>query len=111
LAAKAVDGVGDVNGQWWPQRPRDPRRVLRIVWRVRSCDSRFAGSSGSPMSWLTRWFRGGSQSSADEQRLLVRCRNDRALADRLIAAELSRRPNLSRAAASRSALDRWSHER
>jgi len=61
---------------------------------------------------LTRWFKNRSAAgSAAQERLLHRCRGDRELAERLIAQELVRRPNLSRAAAADSALDRWAHER
>ncbi|HEY4180506.1 MAG TPA: hypothetical protein VGM90_26865 [Kofleriaceae bacterium] len=58
---------------------------------------------------MKRWFSSGP--SGDEKKLLHRCLGDVAQADRLISAELARRPALSRAAASRSALDRWSRDR
>ncbi len=56
------------------------------------------------------WF-GGTGSTAAEDRLVDRCRGDRELAERLINRELTRRPGLSRAKASESAVDRWNHER
>lgn len=49
--------------------------------------------------------------SAEEKQLLQRCRGDASQLERLINLELSRRPNLSRAQASKSALDRWSRDR
>ena len=58
---------------------------------------------------FTRWFRRGP--GAEERRLLHRCRGDRELTERLIAHELARRPGLSRAAASGSALERWNRDR
>ncbi len=57
-----------------------------------------------------RLFRGGRPSAA-EDRLVHRCRGDRALAERLINRELAHRPGLSLARASDLALDRWNHER
>jgi hypothetical protein len=59
---------------------------------------------------FSRWFRGGG-STAAEERLVHRCRGDRELAERLINRELARRPGLSRARASETAVDRWNSER
>jgi hypothetical protein len=64
------------------------------------------------MSWLRTvksWFRSGR--SPAEKHLVQRCFGDSAQAQRLIEAELARRPQLSRADAARSALDRWSRDR
>jgi hypothetical protein len=61
-------------------------------------------------SLFTRWF-GGTRRAADESRLLQRCHGDRELMERLIAAELARRPDVSRASAARSAIDRWNRDR
>ena len=64
------------------------------------------------MSWLRafkRWLR--HRPSQAEKRLLHRCLGDTAQVERLIAHEQARRPQLSRAAASAAALDRWSRDR
>ena len=58
---------------------------------------------------LRKWF--AARSSAAEKQLLARCRGDAAQIERLIAYEQSRRPHLTRAAASEAALDRWTHDR
>jgi hypothetical protein len=50
-------------------------------------------------------------ASAAEKQLLQRCRGDAGQLERLINLELSRRPTLSRADASKAALDRWSRDR
>jgi hypothetical protein len=55
------------------------------------------------------WFSKGP--SRAEKQLLSRCRGDSAQAERLINHELGKRPQLSRAAASEAALDRWSRDR
>lgn len=58
---------------------------------------------------LTRWFhRGPSQA---EKRLLHRCAGDSGQAERLIGHELTRRPQISRAAACEAAVDRWNRDR
>ncbi len=57
---------------------------------------------------LLSWFKKGP--SASERELLGRCRGDREMLERLIRFEVSRRPNLTRAAAAASAVDRWKHE-
>jgi hypothetical protein len=56
-----------------------------------------------------KWF--APRPSKAEEQLLVRCRGDAAQIERLIAYEQTRRPYLSRAAASEAALDRWTHDR
>jgi len=61
-------------------------------------------------SLLRRWF-GGTRRGTDEARLLHRCHGDAALVERLIAHELARRPEASRAAAARSAMERWNRDR
>ncbi len=61
-------------------------------------------------SLFKRWF-GSTRRGGDETRLLHRCHGDAALMERLIAAELARRPDTSRAAAARSAMDRWNRDR
>ncbi|MBL9015574.1 MAG: hypothetical protein JNL83_15425 [Myxococcales bacterium] len=61
-------------------------------------------------SLLRRWF-GGTRRGTDEARLLHRCHGDAALVERLIAHELARRPEVSRAAAARSAMERWNRDR
>ena len=61
-------------------------------------------------SLLQRWF-GGPRRGADEARLLHRCRGDAALMERLIAHERERRPDISRATAAKSAMERWNRER
>lgn len=58
---------------------------------------------------FAKWF--GNRPSQHEQRLLHKCRGDHDLAERLITAELARRPGLTRAAASERACDRWANER
>jgi hypothetical protein len=58
---------------------------------------------------LRKWF--AARSSKAEKQLLARCRGDAAQIERLIAFEQSRRPQLSRAAASEAALDRWNRDR
>jgi hypothetical protein len=63
------------------------------------------------MAWklLTKWF--GGSTAAHERRLLDRCHGDQQLMERLIAHEQTRRPNLTRSAASRSAIERWNRDR
>jgi len=56
-----------------------------------------------------KWF--SNRPSQAERQLLQRCRGDALQTERLIKYELSRRPHLSRTAASEAALDRWSRER
>jgi hypothetical protein len=58
---------------------------------------------------LRKWFSRGP--SRAEQQLLHRCHGDAEQTERLIRHELARRPQLSRAAASQAALDRWSRDR
>jgi hypothetical protein len=58
---------------------------------------------------LTRWFRSGPSQA--EKRLLHRCAGDLAQAERLIDHELSRRPQISRAAACDAAVERWNRDR
>jgi hypothetical protein len=63
------------------------------------------------MGWFgafKHWFHRPSQA---EQRLLHRCFGDAAQMERLIAHEQAQRPQLSRAAASAAALDRWARDR
>ena len=60
---------------------------------------------------IARWFGPRDRPSREEDRLLHRCKGDRELTERLIAAELARRPGMSRAAASMSAVQRWERER
>ena len=55
------------------------------------------------------WFARGP--SRAEKQLLRRCSGDASQAERLIRHELARRPQLSRAAASQAALDRWARDR
>ena len=57
---------------------------------------------------LRKWFRRGP--SRVERQLLLRCRGDSEQTERLIGYELTRRPQLSRAAASHAALERWSRD-
>jgi hypothetical protein len=55
------------------------------------------------------WFgRGPSQA---EKQLLRRCHGDATQTERLIRHEVARQPQLSRAAASKAALDRWARDR
>lgn len=61
-------------------------------------------------SLFKRWF-GGTRRGADEARLLHRCHGDPELMERLIAHEQSRRPQVSRAAAARAAMERWNRDR
>ena len=56
-----------------------------------------------------KWF--AARPSAAEKQLLARCRGDAAQIERLIGYEQSRRPHLSRAAASEAALERWTRDR
>jgi hypothetical protein len=58
---------------------------------------------------FAKWFARGPSSA--EKQLLVRCRGDATQTERLISYEITRRPHLSRAAASEAALDRWSRDR
>jgi hypothetical protein len=55
------------------------------------------------------WFARGP--SRAEKHLLRRCSGDTSQAERLIQHELTRRPQLSRAAASQAALERWARDR
>ncbi len=55
------------------------------------------------MNLFAKWFR---RTSADERVLLQRCRGDAAQMERLIGYELTRRPQLTRARAAASAVDR-----
>lgn len=55
------------------------------------------------------WF--AARPSKAETQLRQRCRGDAAQIERLIAYEQSRRPHLSRAAASEAALERWTRDR
>jgi hypothetical protein len=61
------------------------------------------------VSFFKKWFARGP--SKFEQQLLRRCGGDAAQVGRLIDYELTRRPHLSRAAASQAALDRWARDR
>jgi len=61
-------------------------------------------------SLFKRWF-GGTRRGADEARLLHRCHGDAELMERLIAHERERLPQVSRAAAARSAIERWNRDR
>ena len=64
------------------------------------------------MGWIQafkRWL--SDRPSPAEKQLLHRCFGDTAQMERLIAHEQARRPLLSRAAASRAALDRWARDR
>jgi len=65
-------------------------------------------SAPMKLSFFSSWFK---RPSASERRLLARCGGDAAQMERLIDFELARRPSLSRAAASESALDRWARGR
>jgi len=58
---------------------------------------------------VRKWFNRGP--SRPEQQLLHRCFGDAEQTERLIRYELARRPRLSRADASRSALERWARDR
>ena len=60
-------------------------------------------------SVIAGWFR--NRRSASEKQLLDRCWGDQEQMERLIRYELGRRPGLSRAQASDSALDRWNRQR
>jgi hypothetical protein len=60
------------------------------------------------LSALASWFR---RTSASEKALLQRCAGDKAQMERLIEHELERRPGMSRAIASRWALERWARDR
>ena len=60
------------------------------------------------MGLLASWFR---RTSASEKALLHRCAGDQAQVERLIQHELERRPDLSRATASKWALERWARGR
>ena len=59
-------------------------------------------------SAIATWFK---RPSDGEKRLLKRCGGDREQMERLIKHELDRRPGLSRAKASESAVDRWNRDR
>jgi hypothetical protein len=61
------------------------------------------------VSIFNKWFT--PSVSAQEKQLLQRCRGDQAQLERLITLELTRRAELSREAAAKSALDRWSRDR
>lgn len=88
------------------QRPEQPetfarpmiRRLVLPLVRAMKIPSMIAG-----------WFRKGP--SASERRLLQRCTGDQAKMERLIAYELQRRPELSRAQAAEHAMDRWNRDR
>lgn len=54
--------------------------------------------------FLKRWFR-----SSDEKRLLIACRGDTALLERLV--EIEKRPGISRREAVRLAFDRLKYDR
>lgn len=56
--------------------------------------------------FLKRWFR-----SSDEKRLLIACRGDTALLERLVAFEIEKRPGISRREAVRLAFDRLKYDR
>ena len=59
------------------------------------------------------WRRGSARSYRpwdQEDQLLQLCRGDREMADRLIARELERAPNLSRAGAALAAATRLRHD-
>lgn len=61
--------------------------------------------------WLFRLFRKGEGDGGAEHRRLVRlARGDRERAERMIAAELRRNPDLTRAQAIRHAADRLEYE-
>jgi hypothetical protein len=60
------------------------------------------------LSALVSWFR---RPSAAEKALLHRCGGDASQMERLIQHEVERRPGLSRATASRWALERWARDR
>lgn len=60
------------------------------------------------LSALLSRFR---RTPASEKTLLARCAGDKAQMERLIEHELERRPGLSRAVASRWALERWTRDR
>jgi hypothetical protein len=61
------------------------------------------------LSAIASLFR--SRPSDAEKALLHRCAGDKTQMERLIGHEQRRRPDLSRSAASRNALDRWSRDR
>jgi hypothetical protein len=63
------------------------------------------------MGILTRWFGKSTRTSGNERRLLDRCHGDQQMMERLIAAEVARRPGISRATASQSAIERWKRDR
>jgi len=72
------------------------------------------------MGWvdaIRRWFAGagGRQSprapSRAENELLHLCRGDAEKVERLIDYEHTQQPSLSRAAASRAAVERWARDR
>jgi hypothetical protein len=64
------------------------------------------------LGWLKRLFAGGrDDGGADFRRLLNLARGDRERAERMIAAELRRSPELGRAQAIRRAADRLEYER
>jgi hypothetical protein len=60
---------------------------------------------------LSRWFGRSKRASGTERSLLDRCHGDQQLMERLIAAEVARRPGISRVAASQSAIERWKRDR
>ena len=64
------------------------------------------------MGWMRAFKRWLSQRPSQvEKQLLHRCFGDAAQVQRLIDHEQARRPQLSRADAARSALDRWNRDR
>ena len=64
--------------------------------------------------WLKRLFAGrggsGGGGGADHRRLLRLARGDAERAERMIAAELRRNPDLTRAQATRNAAERLEYE-
>lgn len=58
---------------------------------------------------IRTWF--ARSPSRAEKQLLRRCHGDADQTERLIRHELARRPQLSRAAASQAALERWQRDR
>ena len=64
------------------------------------------------LSWFRRALSFSGQRTSEHERLLLhRCHGDLALLERLIAAEVARRPASSRAAAAEAAIARWERDR
>jgi len=114
LSAPCSDCSGRCSGCCSAPPPAPARQTLASLHppRPRRCHLHPQPLHPPAMRWLSRlkqWF--ARRPSRAEKQLLHRCRGDADQSERLIGHELARRPQLSRAAASQAALDRWSRDR